>query len=81
MDHSDTTVLVLGIIFIILGFVFRYIIGKRRFDRRTYGGMQRFENYNKSLGVPILEKIFIFLSTIIILAGLFFIGVWYFNRN
>ena len=81
MYRNGLTVLIVGIIVLILGLIIRYIIRRRRFYRRTYGGMQKFENYNKAQAIPLIEKIFMFLSTIMVFVGLFFIGVWYFNRN
>jgi len=62
MERSDITILILGIILTFSGFIIRYIIGRRRFHRRTHGGMQRFENYNKALVTLLIEKIFVSLS-------------------
>lgn len=81
MDRSDTTVLILGIILIMLGFIIRYIVGRRRFYRRTFGRTQQFENYNKALVIPIVEKFLLILSTLMILAGLFLTGLWYYNSK
>lgn len=70
MKSENFSVLSTGILLLLVGLTIRYIIGKRRFKRRTIGGMQVFKNYSKSLLVPIIEGLGIIISLIMILGGI-----------
>jgi len=78
MDKSSLTVLICGILLLIFGIVIRYVIGRRRFKRRTIGGMQAFTGYNKSLLIPFIEGILMVLSFFMIIGGIIFIGLYSF---
>lgn len=43
--NSEFTVITIGIFFVILGFIIRSKINKRRFNRKALGGLQHFKNY------------------------------------
>ncbi|MFP9097756.1 hypothetical protein ACLI09_01775 [Flavobacterium sp. RHBU_24] len=73
------SVLVLGILMLLMGIILKYIIGKRRFRRRTLGNMEVFKNYNSSLYIPFFEKIVVLFSWLFMLGGVFLIGLWYFG--
>lgn len=70
--NSEFTVITIGIFFVILGFIIRYKINKRRFTRRGPGGLQHFKNYEQSWLVTLIERILMVLSFIIIITGLIF---------
>lgn len=45
MRRENLSVLIIGIFLLSFGSVVRYLIGKRKFKRRTIGGMQVFKSY------------------------------------
>lgn len=69
---SEFTVITIGIFFVILGFLIRYKINKRRFNSRGSGGLQHFKNYKQAWLVTLIERILMVLSFIIIVTGLIF---------
>jgi len=75
------SLLIVGIPLLIIGIIIRYLIGKRRFKRRTIGGTQVFKNYNHSLIIPILELLLMLFSVLFILIGMLLLGVWLFNKK
>ncbi|SHH16364.1 hypothetical protein SAMN05444388_107130 [Flavobacterium johnsoniae] len=70
--NSEFTVITIGIFFVILGFIIRYKINKRRFNRRGTDGLQQFKNYEQAWLVTLIERILMVLSFIIIVTGLIF---------
>jgi ABC-type transport system involved in cytochrome c biogenesis permease subunit len=70
--NSEFTVITIGIFFVILGFIIRYKINKRRFNRKALGGLQHFKNYEQAWLVTLIERILMVLSFIIIITGLVF---------
>lgn len=70
--NSEFTVITIGIFFVILGFIIRYRINKRRFNHRGSGGLQHFKNYEQAWLVILIERILMVLSFIIIVTGLIF---------
>lgn len=79
MDSRNFSVLFIGLLLLLFGLLIRYLIGKRRFKRRTIGGMQVFKSYNKSLLVPIVEGLLIIISFLMILSGASITLLYYFN--
>jgi hypothetical protein len=71
-DHHNYTVLIIAIILFVAGLLIRYIIGRRRFNRRGIGGLQHFKSYNTSLVIPVLERVLNMIAAIMILAGIYF---------
>lgn len=74
-----TSFLLLGSIALIIGIAIRYVIGRRKFNRRSSTGMQQFSSYEKAVGITLVERFFRFIGLLLILAGLFVIafGWWY----
>lgn len=70
--NSESTVITIGIFFVILGFVIRYKINKRRFNRRGPSDLQQFKNYQQAWLITLIEKILMISSSIIIITGLIF---------
>jgi hypothetical protein len=54
-----------------LGLAVRYIISRRRFNRRGIAGLQLFSSYEKWWLISRIESLFNFLALLAILAGLF----------
>ena len=74
-----TTVQILGSVLLLIGFIIRLFIGKRRFDRRGVGGMQHFQSYWVALILTFIEWIAGIVSLMIILSGLILLLVEYYN--
>ena len=70
MKHANHTVLILAIILFVAGLLIRYIIGRRRFNRRGVGGLQHFKSYNTSLIIPVIERVLNIIGALMILAGI-----------
>lgn len=60
-----------GLLLILAGLVIRFIVGRRRFSRRNFTGVQVFSSYIASQLVPLLERLFNLLGMLLILIGLF----------
>ncbi|MEO7214544.1 MAG: hypothetical protein ABIX36_17190 [Mucilaginibacter sp.] len=69
-SHDNYTVLLLAIILFVAGLLIRYIIGRRRFNRRGVGGLQHFKSYNTSLIIPVMERVLNIIGALMILAGI-----------
>lgn len=80
MSNLDT-VPILASILMIAGVFIRFIIGRNRFYRRGAGGLQHYSSYPRSLLIGILEWIFGKLSFVMILFGLFLLGIHFFNQR
>ena len=48
----------------------RFIIGRRRFNRRNLSGQQQFSSYSKGLVVGFIERLLMIASGIIVVVGL-----------
>lgn len=70
IDKSEFTVITMAIIFLIICLVIRYVINKRRFNRRGTGGLQHFKNYERGWLITLAEKILMLVTFIIILITL-----------
>ena len=58
-----------AIILIGIGLAIRYIISRRRFNRRGVAGLQLFSSYEKWWLITRVERLFNFLALLAILAG------------
>lgn len=71
-NHHNYTVLIIAIILFVAGLLIRYIIGRRRFNRRGVGGQQHFKSYNTSLFIPVMERVLNIIAAIMIMVGIYF---------
>lgn len=76
-----TTVQWYGIVLIVVGLALRYIVGRNRFYRRNQTGLQTYENYNKSLAIPLFERLLKVLGTLLLLGGLFLFAMELYNKR
>ncbi|MCX2681007.1 molybdenum ABC transporter permease [Galbibacter sp. EGI 63066] len=60
---------VAGILLLAIGIVIRYIISRRKFNRRNPAGLEQFTSFERSIGVRIIELIFSLTGAIFILTG------------
>lgn len=60
----------------VIGLTIRFVIGRRRFNRRGVGGLQHFSSYSKGLVVGFIERMLMFVSVILIVGSfiLFLVG-------
>ncbi len=77
MILEDLVVSILGGTLVLSGFVIRYWIGKRRFERRGLGGLQHYSSYSKALFISALERFANILSVPMILGGIFLLVFWW----
>lgn len=78
---SEVTVLIIGVLMIIIGIAFRVYVSRNRFYRRGEGGLQRFSSYSKSVTISAFETILKILGTLLVIGGLFFCFVVWFNTR
>lgn len=72
--------LLLAIILILLGILLLYFIGRRRFYRRSFTGLQQFRSYEAGLAVRSLEFLLRLFAIILLLTGVFLVVVFLYNR-
>lgn len=72
IDKSEFTLITMAIIIFIICLLIRYVINKRRFNRRGAGGLQHFKNYEQAWLITLAEKILMWITFIIILITLIF---------
>jgi hypothetical protein len=62
------------ILLLLLGLLVRYIIGRRRFNRRSLAGVQGFKSYTRAILITTVEKVINGLALLcIILSVMLFI--------
>jgi len=54
-----------------VGLIIRYLIGRRRFNRRSIAGLQLFSSYEKWWIITRIESLINFLALLAIIAGIF----------
>jgi hypothetical protein len=61
---------------ILIALSIRFIIGRRRFNRRSVSGQQQYSGYSKGLVVSFIEKLLMIVSGILLIVGfiLFLVG-------
>lgn len=60
-----------SLVFLLVGIIVRYIIGRRKFNRRGIGGLQHFSSFGVALVVTFLEWVLKWTANILIIAGVF----------
>jgi hypothetical protein len=60
---------IIGIILICLGLLIRYVIARRKFNRRAMTGAQGFSSFEKAWITALVEKNIGWLSTVMIIIG------------
>jgi len=73
-------ILIIGLLFLVIGYLIRYFIGKRKFKRRAVTGLERFKSYNSALTTNFLEGILLVIAKLLIIAGFLLIGFWLVDR-
>ena len=68
--HHTNQLTIYAIILLVFGLLLRYIIGKRRFNRRGVGGMQYFKSYGLALVTTIIERIVKIIATLMIIGAI-----------
>jgi hypothetical protein len=59
-----------GISLLLASAAIRYKIGKRRFNRRSLAGLERFSSYRRAVLTRLVECLFSFLAKLMLVAGL-----------
>jgi len=77
----DTTVIILGTIMLLTGLVLRYLLNRRRFNRRNFAAVETFNSYEHRTVTRIGEKAGRYIAWALILAGVFFLFVAWYNHH
>jgi len=77
MKHQQPILFLIGIALLIFGLIIRYLVGRRRFNRRNPFGNPQFRGYNQALVTRGGEGCARGIGTLLILAGvaLIFVGL------
>ena len=70
LTHHTNHLTIVAIILLVLGLLIRYIVGRRRFNRRTIAGLQQFKNYNIAVLTTVLERLFNVIANLMIIGGI-----------
>ena len=81
LGFSITLVMVYGLILLALGLVLRGFVGKRRFNRRGYGGAQQYNSYFSAILTSTAEWILMIISALAIVSGVILIVLELFNNR
>ncbi|TDO19386.1 molybdenum ABC transporter permease [Pedobacter duraquae] len=73
--------IILGILFIIGGFLLRFQINKRQFNRRNSAGVEEFKSYGNAYTVQILEKIGRIVGLFLIIIGIIMTLTFFFGTS
>jgi hypothetical protein len=78
---SITPVISYGIILLLIGVGTRIFVGRRRFNRRGYGGAQLYTSYWSAVLVSTVEGVLMIISALSIVVGVLLILVELFNQH
>ncbi len=67
------TLLIIGIIGLIIGFIIQYWIYRRKFYRRNSSGVEGFSSFEKSVFTRLFEQILKWLSYLFIIIGILYL--------
>jgi hypothetical protein len=59
-----------GIALIAISLIIKYIINQRRFNRRNFAGMQKFNSYGKAVRVKLLANTIYFIARLLLPVGI-----------
>ncbi len=76
--HHANHLTIYAIILLAIGLLLRYIIAKRRFNRRCIAGMQYFKSYWVALVTTILERIINIIATLMIIGSIIITAIKFF---
>lgn len=72
MDYTS-----IGWITLVIGAVLRYIVARRKFNRRGVGGMEHYKNFESAAGNSLLNWLMKWAGTILIFFGLLSLMIGY----
>lgn len=78
---SLTTMSIYGLVLLAAGIALRMAIGKRRFDRRGFAGLQHYSSYWTGLLTTVLESLAAIVSALMILGGAVLIIIELYNTH
>jgi len=64
-----------GVILILISFIIRYWISRRKFYRRTHLGLEAFSSFQKAFATNAFEKLMWVISTLVLIAGILVSGL------
>lgn len=69
-----------GIVIAIVGFLLRYLMNRRKFNRNNQYGVQMWQSFEQKNTHLFFEKIVRIIGLLLILGGLVLVGVEVFNK-
>jgi hypothetical protein len=62
---------ILAIVIFIIGAALRYLMNRRRFNRRNFTGAEEFKNYEHKTGTEVVEKVIKIIAWLLMIGGAF----------
>jgi uncharacterized membrane protein len=72
---------VFGIILVVLGYVLRYMMNRRAFNRRNAAGVEQFKSFEAATGTRFLEGAGRLLATVLIFGGVILAAFGFFGHH
>jgi len=72
-EDAMNTYFIIGILIVLFGIYLHYWINRRRFNRRSLNGLERFSSYEKLVATRSVEGLCKLLAYAFILIGLFLV--------
>ena len=69
--HHTNHLTIYAIILLVIGLLLRYVIGKRRFNRRGVAGLQHFKSYSVAVITIAVEKVVNIIAILMIIGAIF----------
>lgn len=73
--------LIISIVFLLVGFSLRYLINRRKFNRRGVGGIEEFSSYEKATILRYIERLGKWIAYILIAIGVLYLWRFYRHTN
>ncbi|MFD2871957.1 hypothetical protein ACFS5N_05725 [Mucilaginibacter ximonensis] len=80
MKAQDHTI-IYGSLLLGIGLFVRYLIGKRKFQRRGVAGLQQFPSYGYGVVIRFMETLILFIGNLCLLGGLLLLALAGFNHH
>ena len=73
--HHSPLLITTGMLLLLIGFIIRYHIGRRRFNRRGIAGLQHFKSYACAVFTTLVENLCQFFATLCIISAVVLLAI------
>ena len=79
--EGETGMEIAGVVIALMGFAIRYLMNRRRFNRRNAMGVEGFSSYQKVVLIRTGERLAKFIGLLFILVGILFFATGFLNKQ